>query len=1167
MISLNGGGAQGTYSGATLTQQFTAYSSGYFILALSRKIPNGASEIGLTTPTGFTKLSESIVDSTAQGLYIKQCTEGEEISISLPPDSRITLEPIVVPSEMGIQLQYLQNYRNKDSNDKYAFSYIELPYNANAVYGVEIEYKPNKWWDDAGSYPSILSGWIDDFTIGNYGQYRGIYLRYRTNEIYHSSGNVLRYNDWNTISVKDNKFTVNGSVLGTVDSSQPLGLYGYPLTVFNMGANRDLDHSANGQIRKVKVYGQNGTLLSTWYPFKSQYGDYGLYNVESSSYVIETRKGSPFVEGGITPSQQINYGISGDILYNFVIGADSYIYDSDTEGQSSFDKNGDYCAVYIGSCPNAVIEKDGAQTACSSRYISGEYTGKGHSGLLGGFSPYKTPGISFTAYSDYTTYEIKFVDEDSIFEKPKLGTIIRNGIRYTPEASKIIPTYNGTFINDFRVVLSDPTTDNSYDIIKYQTPSGYGSGQGKGSLEIGNTNIIIKNFSANGNNIFIDGAIKDTRTSYGNIILGGQVIPYNYLHDEYDSVMYDGNPSYIIANNTILGAYNKLIPCWKNGSLYDNVIIGTNNTSTTASSSWVNWIIGSGNDINNNGYANVFCAGNDNKYNKSYDYSYTAVLLGGGNEVLASSDPTSTQTFVGGCYNKLKAYRNSQGVIGLSNKVEDFTYINYSYYVNNSQRTGSAKDDLGRYATFVTGTVNTVYGGSCLCSGYYNTVNNDVGINTDTNFTKEISNPVFGSRCLIGNSNTIAGTMLTIGFSNQVTNGALAIIGEKNKCNINSSAKLITYNENESNWIQIYREGMIFGSCNQAENAGTVIGFLNNATSTNAVLGSSNTTTSTNIVIGNSNGATSTNVVLGSSNNTTYANTVIGKSNTVTNSSSSLGNVFGDNNNVSGNTGDVFGSNNIVSSGGCHVFGGGNTVNGGSYCVGFGNTAINGSTVFGSSNNVTGGGSWKVIGFSNALQGGGGPVIGNGNTFNSGNMTYGILGYNNTVESGGAAFGCNNNSIGGSNAIGYGNTVNSGSTAIGISNRITGGGGHYIVGIGNEANTTSTQIIGFSNTISAGLAIGKYLSNTDTNGSRITIGAYNNASVDTGTRVVFGDGTGTSDRHNLFISDYNHNTYFSGNIYGTNLPDAPDTAGTYTLQCVVTVDPDTSEVSKSYSWV
>ena len=145
--------------------------------------------------------------------------------------------------------------------------------------------------------------------------------------------------------------------------------------------------------------------------------------------------------------------------------------------------------------------------------------------------------------------------------------------------------------------------------------------------------------------------------------------------------------------------------------------------------------------------------------------------------------------------------------------------------------------------------------------------------------------------------------------------------------------------------------------------------------------------------------------------------------------------------------------------------------------------------------------------------------------------------------------------------------TDSGSTIIGTSNRITGGGGHYIVGIGNEANTTSAQIIGFSNTISAGLAIGKYLSNTDTNGSRITIGAYNNASVDIGTRVVFGDGTGTSDRHNLFISDYNHNTYFSGNIYGTNLPDAPNTAGTYTLQCVVTVDPDTSEVSKSYSWV
>lgn len=1164
MIQSNGGFALGTYTGTTITKTFTPNEDGYLVLALSRKVPYETSEVGLATPTGFTKLSESVFtygdDSAAQGLYIKQCTSGEEITITLPHDTRVDVSTLVVPENTGTQLQYLENIRYRDNGE--VFSYITLPYNADAIYGVEIEYKPEYYYEGDARYPSIFSGWIDDFTIGHYYQYRGIYLRYRGTEIYANAGNVLT-SGWNTISVKDNKFTVNGSVLGTVDSSQPLGVYTAPLTIFNKAETNgpDFVHSANGQIRKVKIYGQGGTLLSTWYPFEKTYSETGYlkYGMYSSEYgyalAKEVQSNIDYdysYSGGMEPGPQLNYGINGDILGVYVTGADSYSYDASTNNQKIFEKNGTYGAVYIASSINIPLSKDGTQSAYSSRYIvneidlsTNEIEG-GRCGLLGGFSPAKSSGVTFVCGDNEwydprpcVTYEVKFIDADTVINKPKLGTIIRNGIHYAPEASKVIPTYNGTFINDFRV--EGVYQGYNKNVIKYLIPSGVSNYEGSGSmtyLEVGNTTVAFSNAW----NIDLTNPVYSVLDSWHNVILGGKIIPRRYFNNYYKSSMeWNDNDHVYTYGNVILGEDN-ILTSSDYDSFYYNVILGSKNISQSQGSSHANWIIGNGNNIKNYGNMSVFCAGSGNNFDKGSSFSYPSTILGGGNKVYASSSPYSSQIFIGGSNNKLAAFQNSQTILGGQNKVEDLNRYSISYVLGGTTHTETnLRDDFGRYGLLVTGQSNKIYGGAVLCAGYYNRINDDLGFNSNANFSKYLNNTNFSSRCVIGQSNTIAGTMLTIGRYNEVNNAALAIIGEHNHCNMTSD---VAYCYSSLPWTgsdnyYLFRKSLIFGSGNQSENSGSILGFLNNATSTNIIVGDSNTTS--------------------------YANTVIGKSNTVTNSSSSQGNVFGDSNNVSGNTGDVFGSNNTVSSGGCHVYGNGNTVNGGSYCVGFGNTAINGSTVFGSSNNVTGGGSWKVIGFNNALQGGGGPVIGNGNTFNSGNMTYGILGYNNTVESGGAAFGCGNNSIGGSVVIGHGNTANSGSTIIGTSNRITGGGGHYIVGISNEANTTSAQIIGFSNTISAGLAIGKYLSNTDTNGSRITIGAYNNASVDIGTRVVFGDGTGTSDRHNLFISDYNHNTYFSGNIYGTNLPDAPNTAGTYTLQCVVTVVDDT--VTKTYSWI
>ena len=841
----------------------------------------------------------------------------------------------------------------------------------------------------------------------------------------------------------------------------------------------------------------------------------------------------------ITPTERIH----GDIIGIEVNGADSYEFDINSLDQIKYEKKGEYSAIYIAAgVDDTPLYKDGSSGVYSSRYTtmttsSGDFPyGGGYAGLLGGFSQYKSRGVDFSnpGYSYgilVYTYEIKFIDEETILENPKKGAIIRNGVIYGADPNKTIPSYNGTFINDFKIKYlyynQSEEEEDSFDVIKFTVPSGVKNGNNYyPSIEIGRTDIC---FSNQWRNIGPANTLYDSSNDYNNIIIAGSIVPHRMLENDYPQVIEEEGYNTYSTDNIILG--NNILTSYDYDRWSNNVIIGQMNVSKAQTSSWANWIIGCGNSINNNGYGNVFCGGKDNHYDIGYNYGFPNVILGGYNTITNENNETSVEAFIGGAHNLLEVHAGGQNIIGLSNEVINYVNpeANYKYQGN----IYSDSDSNSRYGFLVTGRSNIVRGGISLCAGYANTIEEDVAgyNNTSTNLNFFANNLVLKTRMVVGTNNQIASTLAVVGDFTKVTNGALLVLGEHNTCNETNSplTTWITTNEKSGDiYKSLVCKSSIIGSYNKTETSGITIGF----------------------------------------GNTVYgANTTLGSFNTITNGTIGMGNVYGDSNNVSSNTGDVFGSNNTVSNGGCHVYGNGNTVNGGSYCVGFGNTVINGSAIFGSSNNTTGGSSWKVIGFNNTLQSGGGPVIGNGNTFNSGNMTYGILGYNNTVNTGGAAFGCGNRAEGGSNAIGYGNTLNSGTTAIGTNNRVTGGGGHYILGTNNEANTTSAQIIGFSNTVSAGLAIGNNLSVTGTNVSCITLGAFNNPAVDASTRVTFGDGTSTSNRHNLFTSDYNSNVFFSGNIYGTNLPDAPNTAGTYMLQCVVTVDPDTSEVSKSYSWV
>lgn len=823
MITSNQGFALGTYSGATLTQNFTAYSNGYLVLAVSRQVPNDAVEIGLETPTGFTKLSEGIIGSSwrkaAQGLYIKECANQEQISLSLPPDSRL----------------------------------------------------------------SSLSG------------------------------------------------------------------------------------------------------------------------------------------------------VNGDMLGIFVSGADSYIYDATTNGQTSFKKEGVYCSVYIGSSPFDSFRKNGVPDMYTTRY--GMYSNGEPIGLLGGISPYKSRGIEFidTESDKFISYEIKFIDADTVIDKPKLGTIIRNGIHYGPEASKIIPTYNGTFINDFRIKYVNNNIDE--DIVKFTIPLKSTSSEYTDiypTIEVGMANIT---FPDGFRNIMTEDSLPTTTGVGQNLLIGGKIVPYKCYNNEYDSVINNYLDNFSAYYNILLGQ-NNILTSIGSDQFYYNVIVGNNNVSKTNGSYWYNAIFGNGNNINNNGYAWVLCNGFSNTFDIGYNSANYVTILGGGNTISGNAVSTTTYPTIVGAYNKIYSpYQNSQSIMGYNNTLYISESISCSWYYNGNQRTYSGRDDYGRYGAHITGASNDVYGGTTLCSGYYNKIYKDIGLNLSQNFTSFIneSELIWTSQNVLGSVNEATGTINTFGKYN-VTKGMSTVIGERNHCNVNNNDYYYYWGnmpwEDSGYNKHIIRAGILIGSANQTEGCEMVLGNWNNLGNAKLVVGSNNT------------GVVGAGTIFGCNNTTQYVATA-------------------------------------------------------SYIIGQNNS-----------------------------------------------VTYG----------GGNAYGHENNLQGGASCYGSYNTLGSGSHAHGNNNTVNGGGGHTIIGSYNTASSGGCVLIGY------GLITGSSA------GGPVIMGKYNEAPIHGGIGLVLGDGT-NSTPHTLMYADYNHNANFSNNVFATNLPDAPNTAGTYTLQCVVTVDPDTSAVSKSYSWV
>lgn len=1278
MMYSNPGFAMGTSIGATLTTidgsgsvsssdtnrlQYTMEDDGYFLIAQARTIPNGETDPQLPTPTGFTKLNERVIvngqytqKTTALGVYIKECSAGEVMTASLAPDSRNTLIPVeVVSTNYPNRYVQLQDLRFQPPSDT-SCARCTLGLSANTVYGFDLEYMPESSGASGGAHDVIMATSQNGFRLLRDGS-SGFKLFVRDTLVY-SNNNILSTYEWNTISLKNNKLTINGVDVHNIDTSQAIDTYSTSISLFGYSNYNDWNYTSGwGRVRRVTLYRANDS-----YVYLPAYDDgYGMFNITTQNFYSATISYEAFVSGYNYAEQQyplsttgpINNGIYGDLVGVPIYGAQRYEFSTDWNDIGSYEKEGRYASIYFAlSDPlnGGNIVKEGNDFCYFTRppYIDDTnhwYNGRGAAGLVGGFSPDMASGVYFnsihdTSYSEdpLISFEVRFFDENSKINET-FGSIIRNGIRYTPDIKKLIPTYNGTFINDFRVLYdysyktSGEEKHETIEAIKFITPSAVSS-IGYYPYSTLQFKYINMQFCHSSWNIFSDQLGKIGPKDYHNIVLGGRIltnVKYNDAATINKPITGNSIGNYYSDSyaNVILGEYNY---AYSSGSyLSGRIILGRNNKSYMKGGD-THWIIGEGNSLLSYDY--LFCAGYGNKIDLWYDYPGNSVL-GAYNAIFnATSDPGTYGMLVAGTYNTLETHYGSQSIIGYSNKLYDHKDVTFSYNVGGVISTSSYDDDIGRYGVLVSGRDNEVHGGTTACIGYYNVIQDDIGYNDTTTVLDSSKNGmVYASRGVIGSNNVLAGVLFAAGADNNAK-AISTVLGERNYCNwVETYGTYVTPGIVVSTDYLI-RRGQILGSFNQVNSSGTIVGFANRANRVKAIFGSDNyvdldtqpavssmifgdrnrlvtspnshifgsendvsryNQTNTGVQIyGSENNGTinytiygihnysggSVGFVYGSYNNLTATiESVYGSYNTISNSSISYA-LIGDYNNVSGSCLTLIGNNNQTNSMdsclgsyntvsyGSTAIGFHNSVSSGSYVVGDSNTINSGSKAFGCGNVINSGGSYYIMGYSNTIEqsaGGSGPIFGNNNTITGGMNSFGIIGNSNTVGPGATAIGNSNNVNGGATAIGNGNTIDWGTIAIGVGNQVTSGGGHYILGVGNNATNTSTQLIGFYNTISGGLAIGKYLTSTDNNSYRITIGAYNDPNVDPNTRVVFGDGTYNNDLHNLFYSTASHDTYFSGHVYSTNVPDAPNTPGVYILKCTVTINGE--DVIKTYEWI
>ena len=166
--------------------------------------------------------------------------------------------------------------------------YLNTGIYATNVYGFEFEFQPGTWTGD--SWNSMMSGQLDNATLGYFYKPTGYYLRFRGTEVA-SSQSEINVNLFHKYVLGNNKFTIDGVQKGNnINTSLSWGTTQVAVCIFN-AANGG--RQAVGKLKSCILYDQNGEKLIELVPcYRKADNVVGVYDIENGSFITNAGGGS-----------------------------------------------------------------------------------------------------------------------------------------------------------------------------------------------------------------------------------------------------------------------------------------------------------------------------------------------------------------------------------------------------------------------------------------------------------------------------------------------------------------------------------------------------------------------------------------------------------------------------------------------------------------------------------------------------------------------------------------------------------------------------------------------------------------------------------------------------------------------------------------------------------
>ena len=174
--------------------------------------------------------------------------------------------------------------------------YIDTGIKENQAYAFEMTFLPTSLVEN---YQSYLGGTLDNFTIGSYSTLGQIYIRHRSSEV---AKPTVSTSTPNSLSIKDNKATLNGTTVGTPSTANPLSTAStYNICVFANGSNTP--RKSGMRLYGLKLYDANGALLRDFVPAKDGNDVACLYDNVSGAFFYNAGTGD-FTAGPAIATQK-----------------------------------------------------------------------------------------------------------------------------------------------------------------------------------------------------------------------------------------------------------------------------------------------------------------------------------------------------------------------------------------------------------------------------------------------------------------------------------------------------------------------------------------------------------------------------------------------------------------------------------------------------------------------------------------------------------------------------------------------------------------------------------------------------------------------------------------------------------------------------------------------